>query len=159
MTVFNEKPIPSESPAADRDIQPSWKPLLWFVVGLTVLIAAAEILFDILLETLELIGEAIFYLVEGGEELFIEDKIEEWFDLDARDAELITAWTITPLKILLAFFIVRWIWRFAHGKFIPKALRWSMRHYTAVRLAWQQLAWPFKALLVIGAISGLLIFI
>jgi hypothetical protein len=150
--------FPSQHPEKNPAVAPSWKPLLWLAGGLTVLIVLGEVFFDVLLEGLELLGEVIFFAVEGSEE-HLEDKIEEWFDLDPYHAEIVTAWTMTPFKILLAIFVLRWLWRRAHGKLFPRIAAYIKRQYTAVRLAWQLLAWPFKILAVAAALGGLLILI
>lgn len=140
------------------NVEPSWKPLLWFVGGLAVVIGLGEIFFELILEGLEMLGEGIFYAVEGSEEL-LEDKIEEWFELDPYHAEIVTAWTMTPIKLLLAFFALKWLWRFSHGKLFPKVAAYIKRQYTAVRMAWQTLAWPFRILIAVAAIGGLVIII
>jgi hypothetical protein len=150
--------FPSRHLETSPDVTPSWKPLFWFAGILTALIALGEVFFDVLLEGLEFVGEGIFFVVEGSEE-HLEDKIEEWFDLDPYHAEIVTAWTMTPFKILLAIFVLRWLWRLAHGKLFPKAMAYIKRQYTAVRLAWQMLAWPFKILVAVAALGGLIILI
>jgi hypothetical protein len=147
-----------QHPETRPAVEPSWKPLLWFAGGLTLLIVLGEVFFDVFLEGLEFLGEGIFFVVEGSEE-HLEDKIEEWFDLDPYHAEIVTAWTMTPFKILLAIFALKWLWRFAHSKLFPKTVAYIKRQYTAVLLAWQVLAWPFKILAAVVALGGLLLFI
>ncbi len=157
MADSNEQTLTS-SPETEAPVEPSWKPLLWLVGGLTVIIALGEVFFDVLLEILEFIGEGIFFVVEGSEE-HLEDKIEEWFDLDPYHAEIVTAWSMTPLKILLAIFALKWLWRLAHGKLFPRFMAYLKRQYTAVRLAWDILAWPFKALVAVALLGALALII
>ncbi len=141
-------------PSHDREkiisVKPSWKPLFWLVAGLALVIGLGEVFFDLILEGLGTLGQAIFYSVEGSEEL-LEDKIEDWFDLDPYHAEIVTAWTMTPIKILFAFLAVRAVWRVGHKRLFPKLAAYVKRQYTAVRLAWRALGWPFKIL--VGAVA------
>jgi hypothetical protein len=139
-------------------VEPSWKPLFWLVGGLALIIALGEMFFEFILELLETLGEAIFYVVEGSEEL-LEDKIEEWFDLDPYHAEIVTAWSMTPLKLLLAVLVLRWLWRLGRARLFPRIAAYSKRQYASVRLAWDALAWPYKLLLATGILGGLLILI
>jgi hypothetical protein len=150
--------LPTSNLEAAPSVEPSWKPLLWLVGGLAIVIALGEIFFDLLLELLEMLGEGIFYVVEGSEEV-LEDKIEEWFDLDPYHAEVVTAWSMSPIKILLAFLVLRWLWKLGRRKLFPKIAAYAKRHYTAVRLAWETLAWPYRILLAAGLLGGLLILI
>ena len=122
---------PSRSTAAE--VQPSWKPLIGFAAGLAAVIALGEVFFDLALEGLEMLGHGIFYAVEGSEEL-LEDKIEEWFDLDPYHAEIATAWLTTPIKLLLAFSIVRALWRLGRWRLFPKLAAYLKRQWAAVRL-------------------------
>jgi len=158
MSDIREKPI-SEIPAADTQLKPSWTPLLWLAISMIVLIALAELLFEFALEALHLIGEGIFYLVEGSEEVLIEDTIESLFHLSAREAELITAWTINPLKLLLAFFLIRWLWRVSRTKLIPALLDWAKKQWRVQRLAWSVLSWPWKTLVIALLVGGLFVLI
>jgi hypothetical protein len=139
-------------------VEPSWKPLIWLVGGLAIAIALGEIFFELILELFETLGEAVFYAVEGSEEL-LEDKIEEWFDLDPYHAEIVTAWSISPLKILIAVLLLRWLWKLARRKLFPKAATYCRKQYTAVRLAWDTLPWLYRILLGLGLLGGLLILI
>lgn len=142
----------------DPTVEPSWKPLLWLAGSLTVIIALGEVFFELLLDLLETLGEAVFFAVEGSEEL-LEDKIEEWFDLDPYHAEIVTAWSMTPLKLLLAFLLLRWLWRMGRTRLFPRVAAYGKRQYASVGLAWQELAWPYKVLLAAGILGGLLILI
>ncbi|MGZ8216030.1 hypothetical protein [Methylomagnum sp.] len=154
-----DPPVPP-SPHADAApaVEPSWKPLLWFGGGLAIIIGLGEVFFDLLLEVLEMFGEAIFFAVEGSEEI-LEDKIEEWFELDPYHAEIVTAWTMSPVKLFLAFLALRWLWRHSHSKLFPKIRAYLHRQYTAVRLAWQALAWYYKIPLVVVVLGILVILI
>lgn len=155
----NDPPVlPPGSSDAEIAVAPSWKPLLWLAGGLAVAIGLGEVFLDLILEGLELLGEAIFYAVEGGEEL-LEDKIEEWFDLDPYHAEIITAWTLTPVKILLAVLALRGLWRLGRRKLFPRVRTYCRRQYRAVQLAWRALAWPFRILILLLFLGGLLILI
>jgi hypothetical protein len=156
---LKDQPIfPSPDFESAPNVEPSWKPLLWLVGGLAVAIGLGEIFFELILEGLEMLGEGVFYVVEGSEEL-LEDKIEEWFELDPYHAEIVTAWTMTPVKLLLAFIALKWLWRFSHNKLFPKIAAYIKRQYTAVQLAWRALAWPFKILIAIAAVGGLVVLI
>ena len=146
--------VPSAAALDEPPVEPSWKPLLWLVGGLAVVVGLGEVLFDLLLDILELIGEGIFFVVEGSEE-HLEDKIEEWFDLDPFHAEIVTAWSLTPVKILLAILALKWLWRKAHSKLIPRIVARLKRQQLAVRLAWRLLAWPYKALLAVAVLGAL----
>lgn len=150
--------LPTTSSPADSPVEPSWKPLFWTVGFLAVVIGLWEVFFDLILEGLEFIGEAIFFAVEGSEEL-LEDKIEEWFDLDPYHAEIVTAWSLTPLKLLLALLALRWLWRLGRRKIFPKAASFLKRQYRAVRLAWQNLSWAYKSLILLAFLGGLLVLI
>lgn len=153
---------PIASPHTDADaapvVEPSWKPLLWFGGILAVIIGLEEVFFELILEVLEMIGEGIFFVVEGSEEL-LEDKIEEWFELDPYHAEIVTAWTLSPVKLFLAFLALRWLWRHSRLKLFPKIRAYLHRQYTAVRLAWQALAWYYKILLALAVLGVLAILI
>ncbi|WP_434129951.1 hypothetical protein [Methylocaldum sp. GT1BB] len=148
-----------EKSGTDPQPEPSWKPLLWFGIGLVAVIASAELIFELILDILELLGDAIFILVEGGEEILIEDKLEDWFDLSPRHAELITAWTITPLKILLAIVTVRWLWRYSRTRLIPALMRWIKKQLKILRLSWSALWWPWKGVVLSMLIGSLFVLI
>lgn len=152
--------FPDQTPASIPDVEPSWKPLFWLVGGLTVLIVLGELLFDVFLDVAEVLFLA---LVEAPEEL-LEDKIEEWLKVhyphDAdRYSELITAIGLTPVKILTGILMARWLWRHSHSKLFPKFRAYLYRQYTAVRLAWQALAWYYKVLAGVLALGILVVLI
>jgi len=160
MSDVTDKPNSGiENSGTAPHIEPGWKPLVWFGVGLVAVIASAELLFELILDLLELIGEAIFLLVEGSEELFIEDKLEEWFGLSPRDAELITAWTVTPLKLLLGIFVLKWLWRYARTRLFPALMSWVKKQATILRLSWSALWWPWKGVVVSMLIGSLFVLI
>ncbi|HYE34224.1 hypothetical protein [Methylocaldum sp.] len=160
MSDVTDKPNSGlENSEADMQLKPSWKPLLWFGFGLITVIATAELILEFSLEILELIGEVIFYLIEGSEELLIEDKLEDWFDLSPRHAELITAWTVTPLKILLAFVTLKWLWRYSRTRLIPALMRWMKKQLKILSLSWSALWWPWKGVVVSMLIGGLFVLI
>lgn len=148
-----------EKSGTDPQPEPSWKPLLWFGIGLVAVTASAELIFELILDIMELLGDAIFILVEGGEEILIEDKLEDWFDLSPRHAELITAWTITPLKILLGIVTVRWLWRYSRTMLIPALMRWIKKQLKILRLSWSALWWPWKGVVLSMLIGSLFVLI
>jgi hypothetical protein len=148
----------SRSSESIADIQPSWKPLFWLAAGLAVVIGLGEVFFDLALEGLGMLGHGIFYAVEGSEEL-LEDKIEEWFDLDPYHAEIVTAWTMTPVKLLLAFLVLRALWRLGRKRFFPQLAAYAKRQYAAVRLAWKVLGWPLKVLVGVVAVGALAVLV
>ena len=162
----NQSPFPSsETLPVSPPVEPSWKPLLWVVGGLVMVIGLWEVflelglnLFEILLEILE---KAWLILIEAPEE-FLEDLLESWlknhFPHEAdRYSEIVTAIGLTPLKILLIILLLRWLWGLAHGKLIPRFAAYVKRQYTAVHLAWQALGWPVKILIGLAAVGGLLV--
>lgn len=154
-----EPPIlPRQDSEADSAVEASWKPLIWAAAGLAAMIGLGEVFFDLILDGLEVLGEGIFYAVEGSEEL-LEDKIEEWFGLDPYHAEIVTAWTLTPVKLLLAFAALRWLWGLGRRKLFPKIVAYLKRQCRAVFLAWQDLAWFSKAFVVLALLGGVLILI
>jgi len=160
MNDVTDKPnSDAENAGTDPQLEPGWKPLLWFGIGLVALIASAELIFDLIPEILELLGDTIFILVEGSEEIFIEDKLEDWFDLSPRHAELITAWTVTPLKLLLGIFTLRWLWRYSRTKLIPALMRWVKKQLKILSLSWSALWWPWKGVVVSMLIGSLLVLI
>ncbi len=160
MSNVPDKPnADSEHPGTSPDFRPGWKPLLWFGAGLVAVIGFADLIFDLFLDALALLGDVIFIVVEGSEELFIEDKLEVWFDLSPRHAELITAWTITPLKILLGIFALRWLWRYCRTRLVPALTRWIRKQFTILRLSWSALWWPWKGVVVSMLIGSLFVLI
>jgi hypothetical protein len=160
MSDVTDKPKSgAEVSGADPEINPGWKPLLWFGIGLVAVIASAELIFDLLLDALDLLGDVLFILVEGSEEIFIEDKLEDWFDLSPRHAELITAWTVTPFKILLGIFVLKWLWRYCRTKLVPGLIRWIKKQLKILRLSWSSLWWPWKGVVATMLIGSLLVFI
>lgn len=162
MSEPNPPPEPLALPTPDlgdtQAVQPSWRPLLILVGILWILLEFAEALFEFLLEMLELFGKGIFFAVEGSEEL-LEDKVEEWLDLDPYHAEMLTAWTTTPLKLLAALLILRWLWKLARAKLFPRIAAFAQRQILAVRLAWDVLAWSYRILLAVGILGVLIILI
>ncbi|QSA96674.1 hypothetical protein [Methylococcus sp. EFPC2] len=131
--------LPDDIPA-----NPGWKPLAWFAGIILLLIGLGEVLVVFGWELLELIGEGIFLAVEGSEE-FLEDAVEGWFGLEPWEAEMYTAWVTSPIKLVLAFFILRAIWRWKKRKVLPAAKRWLARRWLIIRLSWRGLWWPWKA--------------
>ncbi len=123
------------------------------------LIAFADLIFDLTLSLLDVLWNVLYTLVEGSEELFIEDKLEDWFDLSPRHAELITAWTLTPLKILFAIFALRWLWRYSRTRLIPALIRWTRKQLTLLRLSWSALWWPWKGVVVSVLIGSLFVLV
>jgi hypothetical protein len=168
MTDLNEDPTSiNDNQEIDADIQPSWKPLFWSVGVLAALVGLGELVIEFGLDTLEFVFELLekvyLVVVEAPEEL-LEDKIEDWLaehfpHQAARYSELITAIGLTPLKILLGLLLLRWLWRHSRHTLLPRFARWVRRQWLAVRLAWRLLAWPYKALVVAGAVGSLFIFI
>jgi hypothetical protein len=160
MSDVTDKPNSGvENSETVRQPQPSWKPLLWFGIGLVAVIASAELIFELILNLVDLLGDTIFILVEGSEEIFIEDKLEDWFDLSPRHAELITAWTITPLKILLGILTVKWLWRYSRTKLFPAFARWIKKQLNILRLSWSALWWPWKGVVVTMLLGSLFVLI
>jgi hypothetical protein len=169
MTDSDFKPIdpPAALGTAATEVQPSWKPLIWLVAILAAAIGLGELLFDVLLDVFELIFDIIetiyLYTIEAPEEV-IEDHIENWLVPKvghdaARYSEIITAVTFTPFKILAGILLVRGLWRWQKQTLFPKITAWAGKHALAVRLAWNGLFWPWKTLLVVGVLGGLLILI
>ncbi len=170
MTDFTppEESTPPSCPAAEElPIVPSWKPLYWAAGILTALVALWEIFLDLGMDLfellLDLIEHAWLILVEAPEEL-LEDQIENWLkrhyphDAD-RYSELITVYGLTPLKAVLVLLLLRWLWRKARTRLLPRIALFFRRHYAAVRLAWQLLAWPYKALGAVVVLGLLVILI
>lgn len=163
------KPIPSIEPnaALEEPIRPSWKPLWWLLGGLALIIGLGELFLEFGMNLLELLVELVEHLwlvlIEAPEE-FLEDLIAEWLDNhfphDAdRYSEIITAFGLMPLKVILVLLLLRWIWVHARSKLVPRSLAWLRRRVTEVRLAWQQLAWPYRVLMGLGAVGLLFILI
>ena len=135
------------------DIQPSWKPLWWLSGGLILLIGLWEgVLLELGLNIFELLFDLFeniwLVLIEAPEE-FLEDQIAEWlknhFPHEAdRYSEIITAIGLTPLKVLLVFFLARWTWRHARVTFWPRVRNWFRIRVIEVRLAWTELGWPYR---------------
>jgi len=128
-------------------VQPSWTPLYWFVGALTVLIVLGEFFLDIVLEVIETLR---LVLIEAPEEM-LEDLLADWlkqhFPQDAhRYSEVTTAIGLTPLKIVLILLAVRWGWRYGRRTLWPRLKRWTGLRYLEVRLAWGELAWPYRLL-------------
>ena len=146
------------APDSGIPVEPSWRPLLWVAGCLAAIIGLGEFFLDVVLEVLELIGEGIFFVVEGSEE-HLEDKIEEWFDLDPFHAEIVTAWGMTPVKLLLGFLVLRWLWRKAHSQLLPRVVAYLKRQVRAVLLAWGELPWPYKAMIAMAAFGALAVLI
>ncbi|CAI8775672.1 hypothetical protein [Methylocaldum szegediense] len=157
--VPNKPNSGSKHSGTKPDLQPGLKPLLWFGGGLIALIAFADLIFDLTLSLLDVLWNVLYTLVEGSEELFIEDKLEDWFDLSPRHAELITAWTLTPLKILFAIFALRWLWRYSRTRLIPALIRWTRKQLTLLRLSWSALWWPWKGVVVSVLIGSLFVLV
>lgn len=143
---------------ADIPENPGWKPLAWFAGIIVLLIALGEVLVLFGWELLELIGEGIFLAVEGSEE-FLEDAVESWFGLQPWEAEMYTAWTTTPIKLLLAFLVLRALWRWKKRKLFPAIKRWVLRQWLIIRLSWRGLWWPWKAGVMTVVLGLLLILI
>ncbi|MGX2039551.1 hypothetical protein ACWJKU_05370 [Methylocaldum sp. MU1018] len=148
-----------ENSETDTELKPGWKPLLWFGISLVIAVVAAELILEFSFQILELLGSAIFFIVEGSEEIFIEDKLEDWFDLSPRHAELITAWTMTPLKILLGILVLRWFWRYSRTRLVPALARWIKKQLRILNLSWSALWWPWKGLIVSMLIGSLFVLI
>ncbi|SMF95976.1 hypothetical protein SAMN02949497_3354 [Methylomagnum ishizawai] len=154
----SEAPARPAATEPELPVQPSWTPLYWFLGFVALAFILEEALFEFILEILEFIGDSIFFVVEGSEE-HLEDQIEEWFDLDPYHAEIVTAWTLTPVKILAGLLLLRWLWRKARRQWFPKIAAFFRRQYRAVRLAWNLLAWPYKLLagvVVVGVLAVLI---
>jgi hypothetical protein len=141
-------------------VEPSWKPLLWLIGGLVVLIGLGELLIDVLLD----MAETLFLvLVEAPEEI-LEDQIEDWLKVHVpHDADVyserIAFYGLTPIKILTGVILARWLWRHSHSNLFPKFRAYLYRQYTAVRLAWQALAWYYKILTGMAVLGVLAILI
>lgn len=137
-----------------EDIQPSWKPLLWFGGGLVLLIALWEVFLELGMNLFELLFEVVEHvwlvLVEAPEE-YLEDVLAAWlknhFPHEAdRYSEITTAIGLTPLKLLLLFLLARWGWRQGRDKLWPRVQLWVRVRIAEVRLAWAELWWPYRVL-------------
>jgi hypothetical protein len=88
----------------------------------------------------------------------LEDALADWlknhFPHEAdRYSEIATALGLTPLKLVLIFFLARWGWRRARAQLWPRFRRWFHIRVTEVKLAWAELSWPYRILggvLVLG---------
>ena len=159
---LQKKQNPAEAGLATTDdIQPSWKPLLWFGGSLVALIALWEVFLELGMNIFELLFEVLEHiwlvLIEAPEEM-LEDALADWlknhFPHEAyRYSEIATAIGLTPLKLLLLFFAARWGWRRARAQLWPRVRHWFHIRVTEVKLAWAELAWPYRFLggiLVLG---------
>jgi hypothetical protein len=159
MSEHNSEEFTTTQNGSVEAVAPSWKPLLWLVASVVTLVVLGELMFEMLLE----LGETLFlYVVEGPEEM-LEDQLEDWltehFPHDAdRYSEMITAFGVTPLKVLTALFVLRWLWVHTHTTLLPKLGAFIKRHSLAVWLAWGQLPWYYKLLgvIVIGSVAIIL---
>jgi len=153
-------PATSEPPPTES-IQPSWKPLLWSGGSLFAVIALWEVFLELGMNIFELLFEVLekiwLVLIEAPEEM-LEDVLAGWlknhFPHEAdRYSEIATALGLTPLKLVLIFFLARWGWRRTKTELWPKVRRWFHVRVTEVKLAWAELAWPYRilgGLLVLG---------
>ncbi len=150
-----------------QDIQPSWKPLLWFGGSFIALIALWEVFLELGMNIFTLLFDVLeniwLVLIEAPEEV-LEDLLEDWlknhFPHEAdRYSEIATAIGLTPLKLALIFFVARWGWRWARAKVWLRVRRWFHIRVTEVKLAWAELAWPYRILggLLVLALLVLLI--
>lgn len=137
---------------------PGWKPLAWFVGVIVLLIGVGELLIEFGWELLELLGEGIFLAVEGSEE-FLEDAVESGFSLEPWEAEMYTAWAMTPVKLFVAYLLLRQLWRWKKQKLFPALKRWFQRQWLIIRLSWRGLWWPWKAGVLTAGLGLLLILI
>lgn len=158
---------PGDPEASEPELQPSWKPLFWLIGILTVSIGLGELLLEVGEQILDLLFEVIeklwLVVIEAPEEL-LEDQIENWLEQHfphdaARYSEIITAIGLTPFKIILGIFLLMWLWRLAHAKFIPRIKRWLIRNYRQVELAWKQLHWLYKGVAIVACLGVLIILI
>lgn len=157
MTENQEIPLPSDGHPPEPE-NPGWKPLLWFLGFILALIVLGEVLLEFGWELIQAVAEGIFYVVEGSEE-FLEDAVEEWFGLEHWEAERYTAWSTMPLKLLLAFVILRAIWRWKQRKVFPAIKRWVQRQWLLVRLSWRGIWWPWKAAMIVAGAGLLMVMI
>lgn len=157
----------AQIPEGLTGIQPSWKPLIWFGGGLLLLIGLWEVFLDVGLDLLEILFEILekiwLVLIEAPEE-WLEDQLADWmkqhFQHDAhRYSEITTALGLTPLKIVLMFFLLRWGWRHCRTHVIPQVILWSKIRVTQVRLAWVELWWPYRILGCVALIGIMVVLI
>ena len=154
----------TEGPEISEDaVTPSWKPLLWLIGCLTLVFGLWELFLDLGANILEIVVELLdniwLVLIEAPEE-WLEDKIADWlkhhFPHDAYHmSEVTTAVGLLLPKILLVYFLVRWLWTHSKTRLLPRFRRWAMIRVIQVKLAWQNLAWPIRwlvGLLVIGVL-------
>ncbi|MEY2680841.1 MAG: hypothetical protein RL661_1072 [Pseudomonadota bacterium] len=159
---LNDDINPTEPDLAATDkIQPSWKPLLWFAGSLIATIALWEVFLELGMNIFELLFEVLEHiwlvLIEAPEEM-LEDVLAGWlknhFPHEAdRYSEIATAIGLTPLKLVLIFFVARWGWRRARTQLWPRVRNWLHVRVTEVKLAWAELAWHYRILggvLVLG---------
>jgi len=167
MNESKSPPTEKTSSEIEESIEPSWKPLLWFLGILAAAIGLGELFlelgFHVLEALLELLETLYLALIEAPEEL-LEDQIEDWLKIHFpheadRYSEIITAFGLTPFKLLLLYFLARWLWRLGHSKIVPALERWCKRQVMKVRLAWRLLFWPYKLLIGIVALGLLAILI
>jgi hypothetical protein len=153
--------------ATDESVKPSFKPLIWLGGGLLVFLGLWEVLLEFGLNFFELLFDIIehiwLWLVEAPEE-FLEDRIADWlktnFPHDAdRYSEIITAFVLTPLKIVLVLFLLKSLWQHSRARFFPAVVRWFKARYAEVFLAWQGLAWYYKIIFGIFVLGVLAIII
>ncbi len=137
---------------------PGWKPLLWFLGSIIALIVLGEVLLEFGWELVEAVGEGIFLAVEGSEE-FLEDAVEDWFHLEPWEAEMYTAWTMSPVKLFFAFLILRALWRWNKRKGFPAIKRWVAHQWLLVKLSWRGVWWPWKGLMIMAGVGMLMVLI
>jgi hypothetical protein len=156
-------PMPENSEISPYDglpptDNPGCKPFLWFVGSIVALIVLGEVLLEFGWELAELIGEGIFYVVEGSEE-FLEDAVEDWFQLEPWEAEMYTAWSMLPVKIFLGLVVLRALWLWKKRKVWPLFKAWAGRKWWLVRLSWRGIWWPYKLLISIFGLGVMVILI
>jgi hypothetical protein len=155
--MIDQREITSETESTIPE-NPGCKPLLWFIGAIVALIALGEVLLHVGLELAELIGEGIFYVVEGSEE-FLEDAVEDWFHLEPWEAEMYTAWTTLPIKIILGLVLLRYLWLWKKRRVWPFLKKWTISKWLLVRASWKGIWWPYKILfwiVVLGVLSVLI---
>ena len=62
-----------------------------------------------------------------------------------------------PLKIFLVLMLLRWLWRHTQTTLWPKWRLWLSTKVMQVRLAWRDLAWPYRILIFIVLIPIVII--
>lgn len=158
MTEDQKNPVYTSESLQEEPANPGWKPLLWFIGSILALIVLGEVLLEFGWELIEAAGEGIFLAVEGSEE-FLEDAVEDWFHLEPWEAEMYTAWTMTPVKLILAFLVLRAIWRWKKRKGWPAVKRWAQSRWLLVKLSWRGVWWPWKGLMIMTGLGMLVILI